>query len=101
MYVQCRLENDWVSRTAACQSDRSRPTMITSWLLLAGLLAAAAGDYGHGGPKCGTTYHTVYTTVFDTFFEKSCAKVSDRQCKTVFDTSYEGQVSLASTLYSR
>ena len=50
-----------------------------------------SGDYGKG-PKCGTTYHTVYSTVEDTFFEKSCSKVSDRQCKTVFDTSYEGEI---------
>ena len=50
-----------------------------------------SGDYGKG-PKCGTTFHTVYTTVKDTFFEKSCSKVSDRQCKTVFDTSYEGAI---------
>ena len=50
-----------------------------------------SGDYGKG-PKCGTSYHTVYSTVEDTFFEKSCSKVSDRQCKTVFDTSYEGEI---------
>ena len=61
------------------------------WLLII-LLTDTRGDYGHGGPKCGTTYHTVYTTVKDTFFEKSCTKVSDRQCKTVFDTSYEGEI---------
>ena len=54
------------------------------------IICGSRGDYGKG-PKCGTTYHTVYSTVKDTFFEKSCTKVSDRQCKTVFDTSYEGK----------
>ena len=31
----------------------------------------------------------MYTVVEDTFYEKRCSKVSDRQCKTEFDTSFE------------
>ena len=42
--------------------------------------------------KCGTGYETVYTTVEDTFYEKRCSKVSDRQCKTVYDTSFETSI---------
>ena len=70
--------------------------MLLSQVVLLLLLFEVHGDYG-GGEKCSTHYETVYATVYDTVYEKKCSKGSNKKCKIIHSTSYEGGVETQAT----